>query len=133
DFVHLEVCNVLPVFLRSKCRLLVFDYDGTLTAVTDRHESVSARATRWTSGDSWQLCAPRPELLRALQQLSADPNNHVFIVTGRRTKILEQWFAPLARVGLAAEKGAYIRWPGCTEWETTLSDHDFGWMPTALT
>jgi len=117
DFVHLDVCNVLPSYLHAARRLLVFDYDGTLTAVTDRHES---------------LCAPRPELLRALQNVTADPNNAVFIVTGRRRTILDQWFSGVERLGLAAEKGAFIRWPGTTEWETTLEGHDFAWKPSAL-
>jgi hypothetical protein len=54
DFVHLEVCHVLPVFLKSSRRLMVFDYDGTLTAVTDRHESVRASPS-----------SPTPTRLRA--------------------------------------------------------------------
>jgi trehalose 6-phosphate synthase/phosphatase len=43
--------------------------------------------------------------------LSSKPGNYVFIVSGRKRSQLNEWFGNIRSLGLAAEKGCFIRWP----------------------
>ena len=61
---------------RASKRLLLLDYDGTLvdqTAIDNK---------------------PDAEVLKMVQGLCADPNNFVFIISGRARTELSQWFDP---------------------------------------
>lgn len=58
-----------------------------------------------------KAAAPDPDLLAVLQQLSADPANHVAVVSGRPRAQLEGWLGHL-HLTLVAEHGVWIRPPG---------------------
>ena len=61
---------------RASKRLLLLDYDGTLvdqTAIDNK---------------------PNAEVLKMVQGLCADPNNFVFIISGRARTELSHWFDP---------------------------------------
>ncbi|CAM9812881.1 unnamed protein product [Discosporangium mesarthrocarpum] len=78
---------------RSRRRLLVFDYDGTLVA----HHALA------------QLAAPPPNLLQVLEALCEDPANVVYIISGRRKSELEEWLGGVPRLGLIAEHGFWVK------------------------
>ena len=64
------------VCCRAGKRLLLLDYDGTLidqTAIDNK---------------------PNAEVLKMVQGLCADPNNFVFIISGRARTELSHWFDP---------------------------------------
>ena len=65
---------------RASKRLLLLDYDGTLVdqnAIDNK---------------------PDAEVLKMVQGLCADPNNFVFIISGRARSELSQWFDPSVRL-----------------------------------
>ena len=76
-------------------RLIVVDYDGTL---------VPFAATP-------DLAVPDPGLRELLRDLAAEPTTTVAVVSGRPRAALESWFGDLD-LALAAEHGAWWRWPG---------------------
>ncbi|UCG29152.1 MAG: bifunctional alpha,alpha-trehalose-phosphate synthase (UDP-forming)/trehalose-phosphatase [candidate division WOR-3 bacterium] len=77
---------------RSRNRLLLLDYDGTLVSFV----SEPSKAT------------PDREITNTLRKLSADPKNTVVIVSGRDRKTLESWFGTLG-LGMIAEHGVWYR------------------------
>eukprot|EP00475_Leptophrys_vorax_P020534 TRINITY_DN28121_c0_g1_i1.p1 TRINITY_DN28121_c0_g1~~TRINITY_DN28121_c0_g1_i1.p1 ORF type:complete len:914 (-),score=227.25 TRINITY_DN28121_c0_g1_i1:77-2797(-) len=113
-FQHLEDQDITPDYRGSRSRLLLLDYDGTLTAESNP-----------------ELAAPTEQVLKVLRILSEDPANIVFILTGRERKVLEQWFGSIPKLGLAAEKGVFYRWPEKTEWHNDLAVKDFEWKKAA--
>jgi trehalose-6-phosphatase len=68
---------------------LLFDYDGTLSTNIDER--------------------PSETTIKILGGLCDDPHNIVFIISGRERSRLSDWFAALPKLGLAAEKGVYIK------------------------
>lgn len=69
---------------RASKRLLLLDYDGTLVdqnAIDNK---------------------PDAEVLKMVQGLCADPNNFVFIISGRARTELSQWFDPSVRLSIRA-------------------------------
>ncbi len=83
---------------KAHSRLLLLDYDGTLTGFADRPEVV----------------VPSRRLLDILQALAGDPANKVALISGRRADQLEAWFGGVQGLILSAEHGARIRQSG--EW-----------------
>lgn len=74
-FSHTSL-TCLPVSCRASKRLLLLDYDGTLI------------------DQSAIDCKPTAEVLKVVQGLCADPNNFVFIISGRARSELASWFDP---------------------------------------
>ncbi|CAN0414349.1 unnamed protein product [Discosporangium mesarthrocarpum] len=66
---------------RSRRRLLIFDYDGTLVA----HHALA------------QLAAPPPNLLPVLEALCEDPANVVYIFSEQKKSQLEEWLGGVPR------------------------------------
>jgi trehalose 6-phosphate synthase/phosphatase len=82
-------------YRRAERRLLMLDYDGTLMAF-----SVDPQEVR-----------PSTQVLELLVQLCADPMNDVVVISGRDRSTLELWLGDLP-VGLIAEHGVWVRYPG---------------------
>jgi len=76
----------------SNNRLLLFDYDGTLTPFSTKPEKAF----------------PDEEILDLIHTLSASEKNEVVIISGRDRDTLSRWFGTLS-VGLVAEHGVWIR------------------------
>lgn len=88
--------NYLSTFFeRSRKRLLIFDYDGTLV----QYHSLP------------QLAAPSSEIVQALTELCEDPCNLVFVISGRRKEDLQEWLGHIPQLGLLAENGYWCRIP----------------------
>jgi trehalose 6-phosphate synthase/phosphatase len=96
-------------FTRARERTILLDYDGTLREF-ERHPD---------------LALPTPEIRSLLRSLAALPATTVHIVSGRRSRNLEQWFGRLP-VYLSAEHGYLARPPGGT-WRT-LVELDLSWL-----
>jgi len=106
----LSLAEVLYSYERSKKRLIVVDYDGTLTQI----QSLP------------QLATPSTFTINLLDTLSRDPKNTVLVVSGRERRFMQKWLGHL-NVGLAAEYGFYHRMPGSTQWESIGSEIDTTW------
>ncbi|MFQ6128335.1 MAG: bifunctional alpha,alpha-trehalose-phosphate synthase (UDP-forming)/trehalose-phosphatase [Thermoplasmata archaeon] len=87
--------DLLEDYRKSKRRLILLDYDGTLVPFSNEPEEA----------------APDDELLGILEALSGDPKNEIVIVSGREREVLERWLGGLD-AGLVAEHGAWMREEG---------------------
>jgi len=97
-------------YLKASRRLLLLDYDGTLVPFSSEpHEA-----------------APGQKLLDVLEKLSSDPQNDVYIISGRDGNSLQNWLGHLS-INLIAEHGAKSKLIGA-EW-TQIEDNNAGWKP----
>ena len=100
DFHHLEEERLLRSYRRCQKRIILLDYDGTLIASEQKKGPTKVHSS-----------APPASVLRLLHRLCEDENNCVFLMSGRTRATLMEWFGPLTELGLAAEKGLFLRWP----------------------
>jgi trehalose 6-phosphate synthase/phosphatase len=84
--------NLLSDYSKSRRRLILLDYDGTL--VSFKGKPAEAR--------------PDDEIMSLLQNLSNNDKNTVVIVSGRDKVTLERWLGNL-NVELVAEHGGWIK------------------------
>jgi len=84
--------KIIELYQKSKHRLLLFDYDGTLVS--------------FSSGP--KKAKPDIYLLDLLNGLANEPKNDLVIVSGRDKETLEEWFKDLD-VSFIAEHGAWIK------------------------
>ncbi len=106
------LAKIKKEYHNSTKRLIILDYDGTLSPFHPRPE------------DAY----PTREILETLQELSNDPSNKVVISSGRDHHTLEQWLGNL-NIGLAAEHGAFYKSDG--EWHKNSMQKK--WDPEILT
>ncbi|MBW3568625.1 bifunctional alpha,alpha-trehalose-phosphate synthase (UDP-forming)/trehalose-phosphatase [Candidatus Parcubacteria bacterium] len=86
--------KLLQAYGKSKKRLLLLDYDGSLRNIVSSYDSKRANPTK--------------ALKDLIKNLAAINNNEVCIVSGRPRGVLESWFGDLD-VSLAAEHGGWIK------------------------
>lgn len=91
-------------------RLLLFDYDGTLTPIVKIPNDA----------------IPPPEMLLALEELVADKRNIVFIISGRDQEFLDKWLGHIKGLGLSAEHGSFIKYPR-SKWINLAAEIDLAW------
>src|SRR5690349_6138094 len=108
-----EIIDKLSVaFTRSRKRLLLLDYDGTLVPFAPTPEAAT----------------PSARLMELLAELSVQSNTTVAIVSGRDKTSLESWFSHMP-VGLSAEHGHFMRQPN-GKW-SNMRPEDDGWKVEA--
>lgn len=93
-----DIIYMQQYYHECKRRLILLDYDGTLVNLEDHPD----------------LAIPTQKVLEVLKSLTADKDNTVFIVSGRKRQNLENWLNNIP-IGFVAEHGAFIKWPG-GEW-----------------
>ena len=86
---------------KANRRLLILDYDGTLSPFVKNPEDAS----------------PSERILKLLSNLANDPKNTVVINSGRNHKTLDKWFKGID-IDLAAEHGAFYKSDG--EWKQNI-------------
>jgi len=92
--------EILSEYKKSKNRLLLFDYDGTLISFSKKPENSK----------------PDKELKRLLISLSNQQKNKLVIISGREKKIMDQWLGDI-QCGLVAEHGSWIKTSPDSQWE----------------
>ncbi|PIN16864.1 Trehalose-6-phosphate synthase component TPS1 [Handroanthus impetiginosus] len=107
SFRKLSVDHIVSAYKRTNRRAIFLDYDGTVVS------------------QSSLVRSPSPEVVNVLNALCNDPNNTVFIVSGRGRTSLSDWLAPCEKLGLAAEHGYFLRWDKTSEWESLAADLDW--------
>ncbi|CAL9109269.1 unnamed protein product [Musa acuminata var. zebrina] len=113
NFRKLMLNHLFSSYKNTHRRAIFLDYDGTIMP--------EASVTK----------TPRQETLSILDSLSTDPNNTVFIVSGRGRASLGEWFTSCESLGIAAEHGYFIRWRKDAEWESSSLLVDLDWMKIA--
>ncbi|KAI0559882.1 Trehalose 6-phosphate synthase family GT20 / Trehalose 6-phosphate phosphatase [Gracilaria domingensis] len=116
-FKQLNSREVVKSFRDSKCRLFLFDYDGTLTSI---ESETSNMAHKWAR--------PTDDVLRNLNLLSRQENCTVIILSGRGTDTEGFHLPQMESLGIAAEHGFYYKKPNSTEWETAAPESDLTWI-----
>jgi trehalose 6-phosphate synthase/phosphatase len=96
----IDAAQLREAYAAANRRVLLLDYDGTLTGFAARPEDA----------------APSGLALDTLNALCSDGANRVALVSGRRAADLEQWFGAMEGLTLAAEHGAKVRENGA--WRT---------------
>lgn len=107
---------ILSTYRKAARRLMLFDYDGTLTPIV-REPSAAI---------------PTDKVLRTLKKLAADPSNQIWIISGRDQAFLEEWLGDIRELGLSAEHGSFIRYPNDDHWVNLASEIDMGWQKDVI-
>lgn len=101
NFSQLNKKQFSEAYHNSKLRLFFLDYEGTLQ-VSDY------------KGCEETLLGYKPDqnLVKILRKLCENPNNLVFIVSGREKNKIDQWFGDIENLNLASEHGYYFKLKG---------------------
>nr|XP_019013514.1 trehalose-phosphatase [Kwoniella pini CBS 10737]OCF52295.1 trehalose-phosphatase [Kwoniella pini CBS 10737] len=108
----LDVGKFSQAYKSSKKRLLLFDYDGTLTPIV----KVPAHAV------------PTERTLNAISTLAQDPKNVVYLISGRDGDFLEEHWGHVANLGMSAEHGSFVKQPGDEDFTNMTEALDMSWM-----
>jgi len=114
QFINQTIENQIVLeYQKAKKRLIMLDYDGTLTEFVD----------------SPQEARPAKELIHLIYLLT-QKNNTVVLVSGRDKNTLEHWFENL-NISLVAEHGAFYK-NSNTGWKLYQNNIDTGWKSAIL-
>ncbi|KAG8490111.1 hypothetical protein CXB51_015837 [Gossypium anomalum] len=113
NFRKLSVDHIESVYVRSKNRAILLDYDGTVMPQTSHNKT------------------PNAEVISIMNRLLGDTKNTVFVVSGRGKESLDKWFSPCKKLGIAAEHGYFMRWSSDNKWEVCGPNSEFGWKQIA--
>lgn len=97
------ISNIKTAYQDSTKRLIILDYDGTLSPFRKKPEDAF----------------PDTAILNVLKNLVADSKNNVVISSGRDHQTLENWFGKL-KISMAAEHGAYYK--NATGWQSNIPE-----------
>ena len=112
----LDKALLLSQYRVAKKRLFMFDYDGTLTPIVKDP----------------QAAIPSERAILTLTALAADPQNAVWIISGRDQDFLQQYLGHISSLGFSAEHGSFIRHPGTTEWVNLAETFDMSWQKEVM-
>ncbi|KAE8700555.1 Alpha,alpha-trehalose-phosphate synthase 5 [Hibiscus syriacus] len=113
NFRKLSIDHIVSVYLRSKNRAILLDYDGTVMPQTSHDKTPSA------------------EVISIINTLCGDVKNTAFVVSGRGRDSLATWFSPCKKLGIAAEHGYFMRWSANDVWEVCGQNSEFEWKEIA--
>ena len=108
--------EIREAYKRSRRRLLILDYDGTL--VPPAHQP--------------QYPLPPNLVIRLLTALTGDPHNCVALTSDRQADTLDRWFGNVPGIWLVAEHGAELKPPLSSSWEPSRSQIPANWKSTVL-
>jgi trehalose 6-phosphate synthase/phosphatase len=101
DLVEAAMVVLLNDYRKSRKRLLLLDYDGTLVPFVRQHDEAK----------------PGTRVVSLIQRLAEIPENRVVLVSGRDRSTLEEWFGDVP-VHIVAEHGFFSK-PVGEEWHAT--------------
>ncbi|KAK4530041.1 hypothetical protein CCYA_CCYA03G0898 [Cyanidiococcus yangmingshanensis] len=100
QYHRLDVRELCATYCSSRRRLLLLDYDGTLSAYRSHPE----------------LAKPGDRVQQVLRRLAEGcPDTIVFVISGREKVTLDRWLAA-TECGLVAEQGYAFCWPRGMPW-----------------
>ncbi|KAI9199212.1 glycosyltransferase family 20-domain-containing protein [Polychytrium aggregatum] len=107
----LDFDRAIESYRSSTKRLLMFDYDGTLTPIVKLPKDA----------------LPPPAMLKAMEVIVSDPKNYCFVISGRDQAFLEEHLGHLKGLGFSAEHGSFVRFPFTKEWKNMTENQDLSW------
>ncbi|KAK6902917.1 trehalose-phosphatase [Kwoniella mangroviensis CBS 8507] len=108
----LDINKFSQAYKNAKKRLMLFDYDGTLTPIV----KVPSHAV------------PTERTLSAISTLAKDPKNVVYLISGRDGDFLEEHWGHVENLGMSAEHGSFVKQPGDEEFTNMTEALDMSWM-----
>ncbi|SOV02154.1 related to trehalose-6-phosphate phosphatase [Ustilago sp. UG-2017a] len=99
-------------FRKAKKRLLLLDYDGTLTPIVKVPD----------------MALPSERLLKALDVLLQEERNVIYIISGRDGGFLGKHLGQFKGIGFSAEHGGFVKEPGQDEYRNLTESLDMTWM-----
>jgi trehalose 6-phosphate synthase/phosphatase len=102
--------RLLAAYASAQRRVLLLDYDGTLTPLVHMR----------------QRAFPTLQLLAVLRALQNDPRNLVAVISGRDRATLEQWLGDSGCI-LVAEHGSWLREGSNGQWRTMHPELKSDW------
>ncbi|KAG9287457.1 hypothetical protein G9A89_023829 [Geosiphon pyriformis] len=91
---RLSIEKTLTAAKASKKKIILLDYDGTLT----------------TTHKLPELAKPSDTIISILKKLQSKPDTYVYILSGRGRSHLDKWFSSTG-IGLSAEHGCFYKHP----------------------
>jgi len=138
-FTSLDVGSVGKAYKKSRSRLILLDYGGTILS-NDNLDNLS-RFQLVTK--SREYTVPTDRMIQTLKDLCSDRRNIVFVVSGKERHSLTSTLSDIPNLGLAAEHGMFISWPSSSSnsgkkriWETLVpadQDRQGSWRSIAIT
>jgi trehalose 6-phosphate synthase/phosphatase len=115
---ELDKTDLEKRYLGAKKRLLLFDYDGTLTPIVKEPSAA----------------VPTPKLLESLQKLALDKKNIVWIISGRDQEFLMKHLGHIRGLGFSAEHGCFVKQPLSPDgdWLNLTENLDLSWHKDVL-
>ncbi len=98
-----QLTQIKKAYDDAEKRLIMLDYDGTLSPFTSKPEDA----------------IPSAGVLELLKEINADPKNKVVINSGRNHQILDKWFKGL-NLDFAAEHGMFYK--ENNKWHKNITD-----------
>ena len=108
----LDLSRLKSSYKTAKKRLLLFDYDGTLTPIV----KIPSHAI------------PTDRTRRAISQIASDPQNVVYLISGRDGDFLDEHWGLVENLGLSAEHGSFVRAPEDEDFTNMTETLDMSWM-----
>lgn len=112
----LDQSSVSLSFHTSHAKLLLFDWDGTLTPIVKRPADA----------------VPTPAIVRILEHLSSQSLTAFWVISGRDQTFLNHHFGSIQSLGLSAEHGAFVRRPHATAWEDISGSIGTAWQSVIM-
>ena len=107
----LEKEQLVDAFNQAQSRLILLDYDGTLAPFATLPQNA----------------VPSSNLIDLLDRLGQDKHSIIALISGRSRADLEQWFAGIPNLWLAAEHGAALWSPISQKWKQSHHAASDGW------
>lgn len=104
DFKQLNIDKVMTAYMQSKRRVFLLDYGGTIIA----RENIAM----YIKKDFTAVTGKRPSrrMIDALANLTNDPRNTVFVVSGVSKSDLAASLGHIRGLGLVSDNGAFYSW-----------------------
>lgn len=103
---RLSIHSLMEKYIKSKRRLFILDYEGTLAS--------------WGNLKSIILTSPQ-RTIDVLNDLLLDKKNTVYVMSGRRPEELDRLFRRVPGLGIIAENGCFLKKHGAEKW-TRMAD-----------
>ncbi|CAH0485283.1 unnamed protein product [Peronospora farinosa] len=104
DFKQLNIDKVMAAYMQSERRVFLLDYGGTIIARENIAMYVKKDFTAVTGKK------PSPPMMEALTNLTNDPRNTVFVVSGVSKSSLSASLGHIRGLGLVSDNGALYSW-----------------------
>lgn len=113
---HVPLYHIEEEYRKAKKAVFFLNYDGTLVPFEKTpHVDVSTQ-----------------NLVQLLTDLTSNPKNCVYVMSGRTKSSLERHLGKVPNLGLSAENGAFIKKIGSSEWTGDFDKSDFVWQSKVM-